>query len=66
MVTKRTVQRRIKKGMTIEQAKSTPSTFDKPKITKEDLLPLSTLGLSMRGASAILGEIGRASCRERV
>ena len=55
MVTKRTVQRRIKKGMTVEQAKSTPSTFDKPKITKEDLLPLSTLGLSMRGASAILG-----------
>lgn len=52
-VSKRTVQRRIKNGMTRQEAESTPNTRIN-KISKEKLLELSTLGLSRRGAASIL------------
>ena len=54
MVSKRTIQRRIKKGMTREQAETMPN-MRLSGITKNDLLELSTLGLSSRGAASILG-----------
>ena len=54
MVTKRTIQRRIKKGMTREQAETMPN-MRLSGITKNDLLELSTLGLSRRGAASIFG-----------
>ena len=54
MVTKRTIQRRIKKGMTREQAETMPN-MRLSGITKQDLIEISTLGLSRRGAASILG-----------
>ena len=53
-VSKRTVQRRIKNGMTRQEAETMPNTRV-DKITKDQLLELSTLGLSRRGAASILG-----------
>ena len=53
-VSKRTVQRRIKNGMTRQEAESTPNTRI-GKITKDQLLEWAASGISRRGAASILG-----------
>ena len=54
VVSKRTIQRRIKKGMTRQQAESTPNTR-RIQLTKDDFDALSKIGISYRGAAFILG-----------
>ena len=54
VVSKRTIQRRIKKGMTRQQAESTPNTR-RIQLTKDDFDALSKIGISYRGAALILG-----------
>lgn len=53
-VSKRTVQRRIKNGMTRQEAETMPNTRV-DKITKDQLLELASTGLSRRGAASLLG-----------
>jgi hypothetical protein len=54
VVSKRTIQRRIKKGMTRQQAESTPNTR-RIQLTKDDFDALSKIGISYRCAAFILG-----------
>lgn len=54
VVSKRTIQRRIKKGMTRQEAESTPNTRIS-QLTKKDFDELSKVGISYRDAAFILG-----------
>lgn len=53
-VSKRTVQRRIKNGMTRQEAETMPNIRVR-NISKAQLLELANTGLSRRGAASILG-----------
>lgn len=54
VVSKRTIQRRIKKGMTRQEAESIPNTRIS-QLTKKDFDELSKVGISYRDAAFILG-----------